>query len=245
MIAGSVASYYWARGETSPEIPFLPVFSSMKRLMRYSLGSVALGSLIVSVVESVRSLLESIRRKLKGANSTPENWVGKVTFHSSRFLLRGTEWTIKSVNRNAYIMIAITGKSFFRASAIATDLIISNILRIGKVNVIGDVILFLGKLCVSLACAVFAFLMLDTHKFRSAHNKVSSPLFPVLVCWVLSYVVATLFFAVVEMSVDTIILSFCQDSEEHEGTAQYAPPLLLETFNDQNETQRLNQRPYS
>jgi len=62
------------------------------------------------------------------------------------------------------------------------------------------------------------------------------------VCWALGYVVATLFFAVVEMSIDTIILSFCQDSEEH-GTAQYASPLLIETLGDQNEMQRLAQAP--
>ncbi|XP_050247510.1 choline transporter protein 1 [Quercus robur] len=244
VIAGSVASYYWARGETSPEIPFLPVFSSMKRLMRYGLGSVALGSLIVSFVESIRFMLESIRRKLKVSSTTPHSYMGKAAFHSSRFCFRCIEWTIKSVNRNAYIMIAITGKSFCKASEIATELIINNILRIGRVNVIGDVILFLGKLCVSLSSALFAFLMLDTHKYRSAHNKISSPVFPVVVCWGLGYVVATLFFAVVEMSIDTIILSFCQDSEEHQGTAQYAPPLLIETLNDQNEMQRLTQGPH-
>ncbi|GAV86096.1 Choline_transpo domain-containing protein [Cephalotus follicularis] len=241
VIAGSVASYYWARGETSPEIPFLSVFSSMKRLMRYSLGSVALGSLIVSFVESIRFMLESIRRKLKVSSMAPDSSIGKAVHYSSREFLKCIEWTIKSVNRNGYVMIAITGKSFFRASVIATELIINNILRIGRVNVIGDVILFLGKLCVSLASATFAFLMLDTHKYRSAHNKISSPLIPVLVCWGLGYVVATLFFAVVEMSIDTIILSFCQDSEEHQGTAQYAPPLLIETLTDQNEMQRLTQ----
>ncbi|KAM1101231.1 hypothetical protein ACFX2B_007537 [Malus domestica] len=245
VIAGAVASYYWARGETSPEIPFLPVFASMKRLARYNLGSVALGSLIVSFVESIRFMLESIRRRLKVAGTTSDNWFGKTVYHASRFFLRCIEWTIKSVNRNAYIMIAITGKSFCKASAIATDLIISNILRIGKVNVIGDVILFLGKLCVSLSTALFAFLMLDTHKYKSGHNKITSPLFPVLVCWALGYVVATLFFAVVEMSIDTIILSFCQDSEEHQGTAQYAPPLLIQTLDDQNEMQRLTQGPQS
>ncbi|XWS11055.1 hypothetical protein CRYUN_Cryun38cG0050700 [Craigia yunnanensis] len=241
VIAGSVASYYWARGETSPEIPFLPVFASMKRLIRYSLGSVALGSLIVSFVQSIRFILESIRRKLKVSGTTPDSWFGKMGYHTSQGCLGCIKWTIKSVNRNAYIMIAITGKSFCRASAIATELIVSNILRIGRVNVIGDVILFLGKLCVSLSSAVFGFLMLDTHKYRSSHNKISSPLLPVLVCWALGYVVATLFFAVVEMSMDTIILSFCQDSEEHQGTAQYAPPLLIETLNDQNEMQRLTQ----
>jgi choline transporter-like protein 2/4/5 len=175
------------------------------------------------------------------------------------------------------VQIAITGKGFFKASVIATGLIMNNILRIGKVNVIGDVILFLGRLCVSLFCALFAFLMLDTHKYKSAHNKISSPLLPVLVSvssllnlivalksgvchfcndgcilmmmmmvqvtWALGYTVAKLFFAVVEMSIDTIILSFCQDAEEHQGTAQYAPPLLMETLDEQSELQRLTQGP--
>ncbi|XP_058750620.1 choline transporter protein 1-like [Vicia villosa] len=238
VIAGSVASYYWGHGEASPDIPFISVFSSMKRLTRYSLGSLALGSLTVSFVESIRFLLESIRRKLKVSSHVPDNWFGKAAYQSSQFFLMCIEWTIKSFNRNAYIMIAITGKNFFSASSIATNLIKNNILRIGRVNVIGDVILFLGKLCVSLSSAVFAFLMLDTHKYKSAHNKISSPFFPVMVCWALGYIVATLFFGVIEMSIDTIILSFCQDSEEH-GTAQYAPPLLIETLNDQNEMQRL------
>jgi hypothetical protein len=61
------------------------------------------------------------------------------------------------------------------------------------------------------------------------------------VCWALGYTVATLFFAVVEMSIDAIVLSFCQDSEEHQGTAQYAPPLLIETLDNQNEMHRLTQ----
>lgn len=90
-----------------PEIPFLPVFSSMKRLIRYSLGSIALGSLILSFVESIRFMLESIRRKLKVSGTTPDNWFGKVAFHISRFCLRCADWTIRSVNRNAYIMVIL------------------------------------------------------------------------------------------------------------------------------------------
>jgi solute carrier family 44 (choline transporter-like protein), member 2/4/5 len=55
--------------------------------------------------------------------------------------------------------------------------------------------------------------------------------------------VAKLFFAVVEMSIDTIILSFCQDAEEHEGNVQYAPPLLMETLEEQSEMQGLTEGP--
>ncbi|XP_052151331.1 choline transporter protein 1-like [Oryza glaberrima] len=243
VIAGSVASYYWARGEISHDIPFVTVVSSMKRLLRYSLGSVAIGSLVVSAVEWVRFILECLRRKLKLVDSARESCFGKMTSSSSQCCLGCIDWTLKSVNRNAYIMIAITGKGFFKASVLATGLIMNNILRIGKVNVIGDVILFLGKLCVSLFCALFAFLMLDTHKYKSAHNKISSPLVPVVVSWALGFIVAKLFFQVVEMSIDTIILSFCQDAEEHQGNAQYAPPLLMETLDEQSELQRLTQGP--
>lgn len=90
------------------------------------------------------------------------------------------------------LQIAITGEGFFRASEMSTELIISNILRIGKVNIIGDVILFLGKLCVSLSSVLFAFLMLETHRYRSAHNKISSPLFPVVVSFVYSYILSSI-----------------------------------------------------
>jgi choline transporter-like protein 2/4/5 len=88
-----------------PDIPFLSVFSSTKRLMRYSLGSLALGSLTVSFVELIRFMLESIRRKLKVSSHVPDNWFGKAAYHLSQFFLRCIEWTVKSVNRNAYIMV--------------------------------------------------------------------------------------------------------------------------------------------
>ena len=86
-------------------IPFLPVVSSLKRFLRYSIGSVALGSLMVSVVESIRFILESIRRRLKFTETISEGWVGKATSVSSHCCLGCIEWSIKSVNRNAYIMV--------------------------------------------------------------------------------------------------------------------------------------------
>lgn len=79
----------------------------MKHLIRYNVGSVAVGSLIVSFVEKIRFILEAVRRKLKVANVTPDSWIGKVAFHSSRGCRRCIEWTIKSVNRNAYIMVIL------------------------------------------------------------------------------------------------------------------------------------------
>ncbi|KAI4388145.1 hypothetical protein MLD38_000503 [Melastoma candidum] len=184
VVAGSVASYYWARGETSISIKLyldvvsIPLNSHQGHFETINIVidmSIALGSLFVSFVESIRFMLESFRRKLKVAGSTPDAWIGKTTFHSSRFSLKCIEWTIRSINRNAYIMVASTGKSFFRSSEMATELIYSNIMRIGRVNVIGDIILSLGKLCVSLASALFSFLMLDMHKCAGFWTCTSPP----------------------------------------------------------------------
>jgi len=81
------------------------------------------------------------------------------------------------------MQIATSGKGFCRAAGKASALIVSNILKVAAVNILGDLTLFLGKVCVSLVCALFTFLMLETHKYKSGNSQVSSssPLFPVLV----------------------------------------------------------------
>jgi choline transporter-like protein 2/4/5 len=89
------------------DIPFVTVVSSLKRLLCYSLGSVAIGSLVVSAVEWVRFILECLRRKLKLFDSARESCFGKMTSSSSQCCLGCIDWTLKSVNRNAYIMVSI------------------------------------------------------------------------------------------------------------------------------------------
>lgn len=85
------------------------------------------------------------------------------------------------------MQIAISGTEFCGAAGRATKLIGSNKLRVATVIAIGDLILFLGKLCVSFASAFFASLMLDTHRYKTSQHRVSSPLFPVLVSFFYGY----------------------------------------------------------
>ena len=89
----------------------------------------------------------------------------------------------------------------------------------------------------------------NADKYPSTY--LSSPLLPVILSAATGYLVAQMFFSVrhcfnpvlsahgpvqlptthllqvYEMAIDTILLSFCEDSESHGGTPQYAPPLLL------------------
>lgn len=64
-----------------------------------------------------------------------------------------------------------------------------------------------------------------------------SLLFSMQFCWAVGYLAAGVFFGVVEMAIDTILLSFCIDSEEHNGTPMFAPPLLMDTLSSHTRRQ--------
>ena len=73
-----------------------------------------------------------------------------------------------------------------------------NVGRLAAVNVIGDALIFLGKLTVTMACGSLAFLMTDLKAFSSVDSStyITSPIVPVILTMVAAYMVASVFFAV-------------------------------------------------
>ena len=59
-LAGSFASYYWAWRKPQ-DIPLLPVTAAFARGLRYHTGTLAFGSLIITIVQLMRILLEYLK----------------------------------------------------------------------------------------------------------------------------------------------------------------------------------------
>lgn len=57
--------------EISQRIPWFPVGESIGRIMKYHLGSVALGSFIVAMVKFARAVLKWVQSRLNGVTSGP------------------------------------------------------------------------------------------------------------------------------------------------------------------------------
>ena len=87
------------------ELGWLPVVSSAKRVVRYSLGSMALGSLLVAIIEMIRFLLELLRKKLKALEMAPGGCCITICCCCAQCCLGCIEWTVKFINRNAYIVV--------------------------------------------------------------------------------------------------------------------------------------------
>jgi choline transporter-like protein 2/4/5 len=64
VVAGAIANFYWTAGDTNL-MPAAPVMGSVRRTARYHLGSIALGSFLVAVIQFIRLVLEYIDRKTK------------------------------------------------------------------------------------------------------------------------------------------------------------------------------------
>mmetsp|Transcript_24592 Transcript_24592/g.41222 ORF Transcript_24592/g.41222 Transcript_24592/m.41222 type:complete len:346 (-) Transcript_24592:796-1833(-) len=216
-ISGAVATFYFTRDKK--EMSSFPVVGAFMRTLRYHLGSLALGSLLVALVQLVRCILAYLQRKAALA----QNRVLVFFFGCIGYCLACFERFLKFINRNAYIMIAMYGFSFCEGARSAMQLILKNILRVAAVDVVGDYILFLGKLAITFSSGALCFLWLSQDKmylFQGA-RQISSPILPIIVVVLASYVVSSAFLGVFSMAIDTILLCFCQDCEKNSESGNY------------------------
>ncbi|XP_029996093.1 choline transporter-like protein 2 isoform X2 [Sphaeramia orbicularis] len=215
-LAGAFASYYWAFVKPD-DMPAFPVFSALGRSLRYHTGTLAFGSLILSIIQIIRVLLEYLDHKLKGA----QNKFAKFLLCCLKCCFWCLEKFIKFLNRNAYIMVAIYGKNFCTSARDAFFLLLRNMIRVAVLDKVTDFLLFLGKLLIVGLVGVFAFFFFSG-RVRAFENTAPSLHYywvPILTVVIGSYLIAHGFFSVYAMCVDTLFLCFCEDLERNDGSA--------------------------
>ncbi|KAK2819245.1 hypothetical protein Q5P01_024806 [Channa striata] len=143
-LAGAFASYYWALKKPN-DIPACPLYSSFSRAICYHAGSLAFGSVILSMVQMVRIVLTYLDQKLKGSR----NVFTRYLLCCLKCCFWCLEHFIRFLNRNAYIMMAINGKNFWTSSKDAFFLLMRNVIRVAVLDKVTDFLLFLGKLLIT------------------------------------------------------------------------------------------------
>ncbi|XP_028251347.1 choline transporter-like protein 4 [Parambassis ranga] len=218
-LAGAFASYYWAFSKPD-DIPLFPVCGSFIRSLRYHVGSLAFGALLLTLVQIVRIILEYIDHKTKGA----QNPVARFILCCLKCCFWCLEKFIKFINRNAYIMIAIYGKNFCVSAKNAFMLLMRNIVRVVVLDKVTDLLLFFGKLLVVGGVGVLSFfffsgrILLPGNTFRS--ETLNYYWMPIITVVFGSYLIAHGFFSVYNMCVDTLFLCFLEDLERNDGSVE-------------------------
>ncbi|KAI6243945.1 Choline transporter-like protein 1 [Aphelenchoides fujianensis] len=191
------------------DVPALPVLSSLRRSVRYHLGTLAFGSLILSITKMLRVILDFLYNKMKGW----ENPIGKAIYRALTCLFWCLERVLRFLTTNAYIMTAIYGRSFCAASS-------GRLLIVGGVGAL-SFYYFSGKWVIEEIPQV------NLHFY----------FVPIVAVVVGSYFICDLFFEVYDMGVDTTFLCFLEDSEANDGTPEkpfYMSPTLRKLLNKEN-----------
>jgi len=229
-LAGAYASWYWA-WDKKTDVPKLPLMYSMGRTLRYHCGSLAFGSLIIAIVQIIRAALEYLEYKLKGSGKEPSP-VAKYLLKCLKCFFWCLEKFLKFLNKNAYIEIAVYGKNFCTSAKNAFFLLMRNILRVAVLDKVTDFLLFIGKLTVTGAMGVASFY------FFSNRDDLNYNLAPVIIVTVATYAVASAFFGVYEMAINTIFLCFLEDCERHDGSKEkpfYMSKKLMKILGKKND----------
>ncbi|XP_012942174.1 choline transporter-like protein 2 [Aplysia californica] len=218
-LAGAFGSYYWA-WEKPKDVPAFPLAGAVYRSLRFHLGSLAFGAFIIAVVQFIRIMLEYIEYKLKDS----ENRVAKIILKILKCCFWCLEKFLKFLNKNAYIMIAIRGKNFCFSAKDAFMLIMRNIVRVVVLDKVTDFLIFLSKALVTGIVFVLSFFWFkgsvtyfDEYVSRPELNYY---LTPVIILTLATYLLASAFFSVYSMAVDTLFLCFLEDLEMNDGSVQ-------------------------
>ncbi|KOB67587.1 Choline transporter-like protein 4, partial [Operophtera brumata] len=106
MLASTFSTWYWTFKKK--DLPFFTLTSGIFRTIRFHLGTVAFGALIIAIVRVIRVILEYIDHKIKKF----DNPFTRCIMCFCKCFCWCLENFLKFINKNAYIMCAVHGKSF-------------------------------------------------------------------------------------------------------------------------------------
>jgi solute carrier family 44 (choline transporter-like protein), member 2/4/5 len=113
----------------------------MRSTLLHHLGSAAFGSLIVAIIRTIRAVVSYFQRQMKKAH----NKIALYALSCVQCCLGCLESCIRFINKHAYIIIAIYGYPFCKATRKAFFLLLRNIMRVAAVNMVATFVLFIGK----------------------------------------------------------------------------------------------------
>jgi len=220
VIAGAVADWYFTerdedgdkiRGDGDMELSARPVLNSCCRTCRYHLGTVFFAALIIAIIQFVRWCVRYLERMMNASGKEP-NKVQKLLFRLVDCLLWCLECCLDKVSRNALIWVGVYGDAFCPSVCGSFKLMWANLVRVAVITFFSTIVTMLGKIMIPLATTgVCAVLLLNAEPFKS---ELSSPIYPLVVIFIVAIAVALMFLTVYDTAIDTVFMCFLLD-EKH------------------------------
>jgi choline transporter-like protein 2/4/5 len=165
--------------------------------------------MLVAIVQTVRIVLAIIERKLQEAKELNDQ--AKCMFRMAQCCLGCLEWCVKYINKNAYIVQAITGQSFFPAAMRGLEMIGNNVMTVGMISIISEYVILFGKLMVTVSTVILSYLIM---KGAGATDGITQGVLLLFIIAVLIFLIVSLFANIFSVCIDTMLICYCYDKDE-------------------------------
>eukprot|EP01052_Picozoa_sp_SAG31_P024403 SAG31_NODE_2073_length_6513_cov_9.289055_3_plen_570_part_00 len=210
-VSSAVAEVYFTKEIASRRSPTL---DSLCHTLRYRVGSVAFGSLILAMIKAVRIVLLYIETKVEEVQANSQTL--KVAFCLCHCAVWCLEKCIRYLTHNAFIYIGIDGQSFC-ASALKTFCFLAqNPVRITFAQGMSRIFGYLAIAFVSTVSTLAAYYHFNaiSAQAMSTDSTISNSLLPTMLVFVLSLLVAMAFTDVWNNGVDCVLFCYLHDEDK-------------------------------
>lgn len=212
VLAAVFSNYYWSKEQIT--IPS-PLSYSAVLILRFHLGSIAFGSLLIATLRYIRILLDYINRKFSAING---NLVIRFIFKCFGCFLWLFEKFLKFLNKNSYVLIASRGYSFCKATRKAFAFVTGNCLRFLVLVHLTEWILFCG---IILVCTCNTYLFYHYLHWMDQYDQLILRWTPMVMMIGISYLISSFFFSVYDMAIKTLFVCFLEDLDENDGSIEH------------------------
>lgn len=243
-IAGVYGTWYYLANSDQGE-PKHPALGALKRAVTYCFGSICFGSLIVSIIQLIRGLVQILRSNAMGDGDL----CAGCGYLILDFIIGIIEWMVRYFNHYAYIYIALYGKPYITSARETFQLIRFK----GMDALINDCFvntsLHLYALLVAYIATLFAYLYLKFTK--PEYNSDGGYYTPVLAfTFLIAGQITRIALTVIESGISTFFVALARDPEVFQMTNRDRfdeifrnyPQVLEKIFSKEEQQQQLQQQ---
>lgn len=217
---------FWYFSDLRDEAKAVPVYGIYKGVwwtLFYHMGTLALGSLLVAIVQTLRVLLTYFAKKARVL--VTDNHLLRCLVCYAQCFLAYFERVLLAVNRNAYTMMCVTSENFCVSACRAIALMIKHAAELVFLDWFLGVVMFMGKLCIIGVCCLTAYFLLDVPALAP---EVRTKVLPLIVVAVLVYFLGSVFFNVYMSAASALLVCYCYDRDVNSSRGTYYVPQELE-----------------
>ncbi|KAI8581668.1 hypothetical protein K450DRAFT_230612 [Umbelopsis ramanniana AG] len=195
-LAGVTAQWYFHRHEPVDSISANPSKAALTRACTTSLGTVAVGALLLSIVQTFQVVSIQVQKRLKASN---------IVFGAILGCLKFIEMIVGAINNETIILAGITGESFLASARSVTKVFRRNLISGVLEGLLTRMILNISALMLSLFSG-FATYIFVTRSLHSPHGMIVG-----FLAAVVPFYISRFFTSLLNNIIDALFVSYAID----------------------------------